>query len=122
MTAAAWMERSVLPRYSRDDQEGLATVWGYTGVARTSTAVTLYWRPGCPYCWRLRTRLKLAGVHVDEINIWEDPAGAAFVRSVTGGDETVPTVRIGTRSLVNPSPRELLEMIRETPSKTDPPP
>ena len=54
------------------------------------------------------------GVDVDEINIWEDPDGAAFVRSVTGGDETVPTVRIGTQSLVNPSPRHLLEMIRES--------
>jgi mycoredoxin len=50
---------------------------------------------------------------VDEVNIWEDPDGAAFVRSVTGGDETVPTVRIGTRSVVNPSPRQLLQMIRE---------
>jgi mycoredoxin len=50
---------------------------------------------------------------VDEINIWEDPDGAAFVRSVAGGNETVPTVRIGTRSVVNPSPRDLLELIRE---------
>jgi len=50
---------------------------------------------------------------VDEVNIWEDPAGAAFVRSITGGDETVPTVRIGAQSLVNPSPRRLLGMIRE---------
>ena len=69
---------------------------------------------GCLYCRRLRTKLKRAGVHVDEINIWEDPAGAAFVRSVTGGDETVPTVRIGTRSFVNPSPRHLLVLIRES--------
>ena len=80
----------------------------------SSPQVTVYWRPGCPYCWRLRTKLQRAGVAVDEINIWEDPAGAAFVRSVTGGDETVPTVRIGTRSLVNPSPSELLEMLRES--------
>jgi hypothetical protein len=50
---------------------------------------------------------------MDEINIWEDADGAAFVRSVAGGNETVPTVRIGTQSLVNPSPRELLAMIRE---------
>jgi mycoredoxin len=85
-----------------------------TGEAPLSPQVTLYWRPGCPYCWRLRTKLKRAGLSVDEINIWEDPAGAAFVRSVTGGDETVPTVRIGTQSLVNPSPRQLLEMLRES--------
>ncbi|HEY1652340.1 MAG TPA: glutaredoxin domain-containing protein [Acidimicrobiales bacterium] len=78
-----------------------------------STPVTVFWRPGCPYCWRLRTRLKLAGVHVDEVNIWESPDGAAIVRSVAGGDETVPTVRIGTTSLVNPSPRHVVKMIRE---------
>jgi mycoredoxin len=83
------------------------------GVTSTPPQMTLYWRPGCPYCWRLRTKLKQAGVPIDEINIWEDPEGAAFVRSVTGGDETVPTVRIGTRSLVNPSPRQLLELIRQ---------
>jgi mycoredoxin len=76
--------------------------------------MTLFWRPGCPYCWRLQTALKRAGVEVEEINIWEDPDGAAFVRSVAGGNETVPTVRMGTRSLVNPSPRDLLEMIRES--------
>ena len=75
--------------------------------------MTLYWRPGCPYCWRLRTKLTRAGVEVDEVNIWEDPAGAEFVRSVTGGDETVPTVRIGTQSLVNPSPHQLLALLRD---------
>jgi mycoredoxin len=83
-------------------------------MASPPPTVTLFWRPGCPYCWRLRTKLKQAGVDVDEINIWEDPDGAAFVRSVTGGDETVPTVRIGTRSLVNPSPRDLLQLISES--------
>jgi mycoredoxin len=82
-------------------------------VTSASPQVTLFWRPGCAFCWRLRTKLKRAGVDVDEINIWEDPAGAAFVRSVTGGDETVPTVRIGAQSLVNPSPRRALEVIRE---------
>jgi mycoredoxin len=83
-------------------------------VTSTSPQVTVFWRPGCPYCWQLRTKLKRAGVQVEEINIWEDAAGAAFVRSVTGGDETVPTVRIGTQSLVNPNPKHLLEMIRES--------
>jgi len=46
-----------------------------------------------------------------EIDIWQDPAGAAFVRSVTGGDETVPTVAIGSRNLVNPSIGEVLDAI-----------
>jgi mycoredoxin len=83
-------------------------------MTQASEAVKLYWRPGCVYCKRLRTKLRRAQVQVDEINIWEDPDGAAFVRSVTGGDETVPTVRIGTLSLVNPSPRRLIKMIRDT--------
>ncbi len=46
-----------------------------------------------------------------EIDIWQDPAGAAFVRSVTGGDETVPTVAIGSQNLVNPSIGEVLATI-----------
>ncbi len=83
-------------------------------MTSTSPQVTLFWRPGCPYCWRLQTTLKRAGIDVNEINIWEDPDGAAFVRSVTGGSETVPTICIGERSLVNPSPSDLLEMIRES--------
>ena len=37
------------------------------------------------------------------VNIWDDPSGAMFVRSVAGGHETVPTVSIGELALVNPS-------------------
>jgi len=36
-----------------------------------------------------------------ELNIWTDPAAAAFVRSVNGGDETVPTVAVAGETLVN---------------------
>ena len=96
---------------------------GPTSTASPSSSVTVFWRPGCPFCWRLRARLKRAGVQTDEVNIWDDPAGAAFVRSVTGGDETVPTVRVGRRSFVNPSPRRLLRLIgdleRSTPVPGD---
>jgi mycoredoxin len=37
------------------------------------------------------------------VDIWADPEGAASVREVTGGDETVPTVIAGDRSFINPS-------------------
>ncbi len=40
-------------------------------------------------------------------NIWTDPAAAARVRSVAGGDETVPTVFVGDTALVNPSVSEI---------------
>jgi mycoredoxin len=79
----------------------------------SSSPVTVFWRPGCPYCARLRSRLKRAGVDVDEVNIWDDPAGAAFVRSAAGGSETVPTVRVGNRALVNPAPAELIAVVRD---------
>ena len=75
-------------------------------------SVTLYWRPGCPYCMVLRRGLRRARVTVAEVNIWEDPAGAALVREVAGGNETVPTLIVGDRSLVNPSTHSAIEAIR----------
>jgi len=63
----------------------------------------VYWRPGCPYCLRLRARLGRDGRRVLWVDIWADPDGAASVREVTGGDETVPTVIAGERSFINPS-------------------
>lgn len=67
-----------------------------------SSTVTFFWRPGCGFCARLRRDLLQAGVELDERNIWEDPDAAAFVRSVAGGNETVPTVVAGGEALVNP--------------------
>lgn len=45
-------------------------------------------------------------------NIWDDADAAAFVRSVARGNETVPTVTVGTLALVNPSIGELLDAVR----------
>jgi hypothetical protein len=49
---------------------------------------------------------------VPEVNIWEEPAGAAVVRENAGGNETVPTLVVGDRSLVNPSTRSAVAAIR----------
>lgn len=68
----------------------------------------VYWRPGCRYCLRLRRRLGRRAGAVHWVNIWRDPAGAAAVRAVTGGDETVPTVLAGGEAVVNPDPTWLL--------------
>ena len=72
----------------------------------------IYWRPGCTYCQRLRVRLGRAGQRAHWVNIWADPAGAAAVREITGGDETVPTVEVDGRSHVNPDPRWLRDRLR----------
>ena len=75
--------------------------------------VVFYWRPGCPFCSRLEGALARANVPMAKRNIWDDPDAAAFVRSVADGNETVPTVTVGDRSYVNPSPAELAKVLEE---------
>jgi mycoredoxin len=60
----------------------------------------------------LRLGLRGARVRAEWINIWDDQAAAARVRDITGGDETVPTVVVGTRAMVNPSPRQVVAAVR----------
>ena len=72
----------------------------------------IYWRPGCPYCIRLRSRLGRQARRAYWVDIWSDPAGAAAVRAVTGGDETVPTVVSGAESFVNPDASRVRELLR----------
>jgi len=75
-------------------------------VARSE--VTVYWRPGCPFCTMLRWSLARAGVTTTDVNIWTDPGAAAVVREAARGNETVPTVEVGGRFLVNPSARQVM--------------
>jgi glutaredoxin len=82
-------------------------------TAERREGITMFWRPGCGFCAALRVRLRAAGVVFDEVNIWEDPEARAFVRSVAGGNETVPTVRIGTAALVNPSLRAVIDVAHQ---------
>ncbi|WP_262281945.1 glutaredoxin domain-containing protein [Micromonospora sp. MA102] len=71
----------------------------------------VYWRPGCRYCLRLRLRLGHRAGRAYWVNIWRDPDGAAAVRAVTGGDETVPTVVLPGEAVVNPEPAWLRERL-----------
>lgn len=73
--------------------------------------VEVLWRPGCPFCMNLRRGLRRRGVTTTEVDIWADRGAAERVRAVTGGDETVPTVFVGARALVNPSVREVVAAI-----------
>jgi glutaredoxin-like protein len=74
--------------------------------------VTVYWRPGCVFCLRLRLVLRWHRLSVRQVNIWEDPDAAAFVRSVAGGNETVPTVVIDGHPIVNPAPSQVVAALR----------
>ena len=76
--------------------------------------ITVYWRPGCGFCSSLLRGLERSELGFEQVNIWDDEQGAVFVRSVAGGNETVPTVRIGDEvALVNPSTREVMATVAQ---------
>ena len=79
-----------------------------------SPVADVYWRPGCPYCSALRRDLSRLGVPARWHNIWEDPDAREFVRSVNAGNETVPTVRVGSTTLTNPRPAKVATLVGVT--------
>lgn len=54
--------------------------------------VTMYSTTWCGYCQRLKSQLSAVGIAFTEIDIEKTPDAAAFVESVNGGNQTVPTV------------------------------
>lgn len=77
------------------------------------TDVTVYWRPGCPFCGSLMRALDDTGLAYRSRNIWADDDDASFVRSVARGNETVPTVAVGDVALVNPTAGHVLSVVAE---------
>lgn len=73
--------------------------------------ITVYWRPGCGFCSSLLRQLDRYGMTYEQVNIWEQPEGAAFVRSVARGNETVPTVSVGSTAMVNPSIDQIVALL-----------
>jgi mycoredoxin len=76
-------------------------------------ALEVYWRPGCPSCNILLSTLERAGTTIRLHNIWEDDDARAFVRGQNSGNETVPTVRLGSLVATNPPPAVLLALIEQ---------
>lgn len=92
---------------------GGATQRDVEQVPEGERGVVVYWRPGCPFCERLRHRLGArARAQVTWVDIWRDPEAAAYVRGVNGGDETVPTVVVDGVAHTNPPPSAVLAMLR----------
>ena len=79
-----------------------------------ATAIDFYWRPGCGFCMALERQFHKHGIKISKHNIWEDAANANHVRNATGGSETVPTVTIGERSMVNPRIGDVVELLQDT--------
>ena len=84
---------------------------GQTEPMATGSEVIVYWRPGCGFCHKLFQRFDRAGIERTERNIWEDPEARTYLRTVTGGNETVPTVVAGGQVLVNPRPEEVVALV-----------
>lgn len=75
-------------------------------------AIDFYWRQGCGFCMALDRGLSRAGIPMNKKNIWDDPGNAEFVRSVANGNETVPTVVVGSTALVNPRVGQVMDALR----------
>ncbi len=75
----------------------------------TPPQVIMYSTIWCGYCQRLKAQMSREGVTYTEVDIEHDPEAAAFVESVNGGNQTVPTVVFadGT-AMTNPPLREVL--------------
>ncbi len=81
-------------------------------TAETSSPVAeVFWRPGCPFCTALRIDLGRRGITAQWRDIWQDQDARAIVREINNGNETVPTVRVGTVHLTNPSGREVADAV-----------
>ena len=64
----------------------------------------MYTTVWCGYCQRLKAQLGREGIAFEEIDIEVDPEAAAFVETVNGGNQTVPTMLFDDgSSLANPS-------------------
>lgn len=72
----------------------------------------MYSTTWCGYCQRLKAQLGKAGIEYSEVNIEEHPDAAAFVESVNGGNQTVPTVLFPDGSAAtNPSLKEVQQRL-----------
>jgi mycoredoxin len=75
--------------------------------------VTMYSTTWCGFCRRLKLQMDAAGVAYTEVNIERDPDAVAFVQSVNGGNQTVPTLRFADGSaLTNPSLAQVTERLQ----------
>ena len=72
----------------------------------------MYTTVWCGYCQRLKAQLGREGITFEEIDIEHDPEAAAFVESVNGGNQTVPTLVFpdGT-AMTNPSIMQVKEKV-----------
>lgn len=76
--------------------------------------LTMYSTRWCGYCHRLKSQLDRESIAYRVVDIEHEPAAAAFVAGVNGGNHTVPTVRFPDGSaLTNPTITDIRNRLRE---------
>ena len=73
----------------------------------------VYYRPGCVFAARLRTKLTLARIPYRAVKFGRDSDADKAVRSVNDGNEISPTVRIGDRYLSNPTVHQVRQALSQ---------
>ena len=78
--------------------------------SRNPDQIVLYGVTWCPDCLRAKRVFSKNNIEYLDINIDNDPQGAAFVKEVNGGNRSVPTIIFPDGAiLVEPSNKELRE-------------
>lgn len=77
-----------------------------------NNSVIMYSTVWCGYCQRLKAQMQRAGIEYVEVDIEADRDSAAFVASINGGNEVVPTLKFsdGT-TLTNPPIAEVVAKV-----------
>ncbi|HEX6818063.1 MAG TPA: glutaredoxin domain-containing protein [Ktedonobacterales bacterium] len=84
-----------------------------TDTAGSAAAIVMYSTTWCPDCRRAKRVFESARVSYREVNIERHPEGAALVRRLNAGMQSVPTIVFPDGSvLVEPSTRELEAKLR----------
>lgn len=62
--------------------------------------VTIYTKPGCPFCIAVKADLKFKGVAYTEYNVKADPQRLEEMLQLNGGQRKVPTIVDGEKITV----------------------
>ncbi len=62
--------------------------------------VTIFTKPGCPYCAAAKEEFRRRGVQYEEYNVREDPAALRRMLELNGGQHRVPTIVEGNKATV----------------------
>lgn len=63
-------------------------------------SVTIYTKPGCPFCMAVKADLKLKGVEYTEYNVAADTQRLEEMLQLNGGQRKVPTIVKGEKVTV----------------------